>query len=219
MRSGRVGRLVEGRAPAVGVARCGSWCRLVRFEVGREGRHVRPAEARGWTPRFFVRLGLHRPCGTVRDPGVVPASVCVPAGQPGAGNPHARLERGSDRNRRRHASSERKVPTIAAGAAPGTTRAHAANHGRHAHGLMVLAAREVRAMRFTACPSTAPPGGRRRARRTGSACGGWGSRRRLRASRRRPRRIRCGRTRCSGFARSAIRPRWPPPDRGGRVTG
>ena len=51
------------------------WRRLVRFMVGRKGRHLRPGEARGWTPEFFYRLGLHRLRGTVRYPGVVHASV------------------------------------------------------------------------------------------------------------------------------------------------
>jgi RNA-directed DNA polymerase len=51
------------------------WRRLVRFMVGRKGRHLRPGEARGWTPEFFYRLGLHRFRGTVRYPGVVHASV------------------------------------------------------------------------------------------------------------------------------------------------
>lgn len=51
------------------------WRRLVRFMVGRKGRHLRSGEARGWTPEFFYRLGLHRFRGTVRYPGVVHASV------------------------------------------------------------------------------------------------------------------------------------------------
>ena len=46
-----------------------AWWRLCRFLVKRKGRHLRPGQARVWTPDFFVKQhGLHRLRGTVRYP-------------------------------------------------------------------------------------------------------------------------------------------------------
>lgn len=45
------------------------WRRLMRFQVRRKGRHLKPGEARAWTQDFFVEHhGLHRLRGTVRYP-------------------------------------------------------------------------------------------------------------------------------------------------------
>lgn len=46
------------------------WRRLMRFQVRRKGRHLRPGEAQIWTEDFFVEHhGLHRLRGTVAYPG------------------------------------------------------------------------------------------------------------------------------------------------------
>ena len=46
------------------------WRRLMRFQVRRKGRHLKPGEARAWTQDFFVEHhSLHRLRGTVRYPG------------------------------------------------------------------------------------------------------------------------------------------------------
>jgi group II intron reverse transcriptase/maturase len=45
-----------------------SW-RLKRMRIKRKGRHLKPGEARRWTPDYFVGLGLHRLRGTVQYPG------------------------------------------------------------------------------------------------------------------------------------------------------
>jgi RNA-directed DNA polymerase len=42
--------------------------RLRRFLVKRQGRNLRPGQARGWTENWFNRLGLHRLRGTIRYP-------------------------------------------------------------------------------------------------------------------------------------------------------
>lgn len=44
-----------------------SW-RLKRMRIKRKGRHLKPGEARRWTPNYFVGLGLHRLRGTVAYP-------------------------------------------------------------------------------------------------------------------------------------------------------
>lgn len=44
-----------------------SW-RLKRMRIKRKGRHLKPGEARRWTPNYFVGLGLHRLGGTVKYP-------------------------------------------------------------------------------------------------------------------------------------------------------
>lgn len=46
------------------------WRRLRSFLVKRQGRHLRPGDARRWTEDFFVdHHGLHRLRGTIRYPG------------------------------------------------------------------------------------------------------------------------------------------------------
>jgi len=42
--------------------------RLKRMRIKRKGRHLKPGEARRWTPDYFVGLGLHRLRGTVVYP-------------------------------------------------------------------------------------------------------------------------------------------------------
>ena len=42
--------------------------RLKRLRVQRKGRHLKPDEARRWTPSYFYALGLHRLGGTVGYP-------------------------------------------------------------------------------------------------------------------------------------------------------
>ncbi len=49
------------------VDRYAAW-RLKRLRVQRKGRHLKPGDARRWTPRYFYALGLHRLLGTVAYP-------------------------------------------------------------------------------------------------------------------------------------------------------
>lgn len=42
--------------------------RLKRLRVSRKGRHLKPGEARRWTPDYFYALGLHRLLGTIVYP-------------------------------------------------------------------------------------------------------------------------------------------------------
>jgi group II intron reverse transcriptase/maturase len=42
--------------------------RLKRLRISRKGRHLKPGEARRWTPHYFYALGLHRLLGTVAYP-------------------------------------------------------------------------------------------------------------------------------------------------------
>jgi RNA-directed DNA polymerase len=42
--------------------------RLQRLRVSRKGRHLKPGEARRWTPDYFYALGLHRLLGTIAYP-------------------------------------------------------------------------------------------------------------------------------------------------------
>jgi group II intron reverse transcriptase/maturase len=42
--------------------------RLQRLRVHRKGRHLKPGEARRWTPSYFYALGLHRLLGTIAYP-------------------------------------------------------------------------------------------------------------------------------------------------------
>jgi group II intron reverse transcriptase/maturase len=45
------------------------WRRLLRFQIRRKGRHLKPGEVRSWTTDFFVdHHGLHRLRGTVAYP-------------------------------------------------------------------------------------------------------------------------------------------------------
>jgi hypothetical protein len=44
-----------------------SW-RLKRMRIKRKGRHLRPGEARRWTPNYFIGFGLYRLLGTVKYP-------------------------------------------------------------------------------------------------------------------------------------------------------
>jgi hypothetical protein len=68
--------------------------RLYRFQVKRAGRNLRAGRAAQWTPQWFWGQGLHRLQGTVRYP-----KPCVlhekTIGEPDAGKPHVRFERGS----------------------------------------------------------------------------------------------------------------------------
>jgi group II intron reverse transcriptase/maturase len=68
--------------------------RLHRFLVKRAGRNLRPGRATQWTQEWFWGQGLHRLRGTVRYP-----KPCVlhekTIGEPDAGKPHVRFERGS----------------------------------------------------------------------------------------------------------------------------
>jgi len=42
--------------------------RLKRLRISRKGRHLKPGEARRWTPASFYALGLHRLLGTIAYP-------------------------------------------------------------------------------------------------------------------------------------------------------
>jgi group II intron reverse transcriptase/maturase len=42
--------------------------RLKRLRISRKGRHLKPGEARRWTPHYFYALGLHRLLGTIAYP-------------------------------------------------------------------------------------------------------------------------------------------------------
>jgi len=68
--------------------------RLRRFLVRRAGRNLRAGRAAQWTQEWFWGHGLHRLRGTVRYP-----KPCVlhekTIGEPDAGKPHVRFERGS----------------------------------------------------------------------------------------------------------------------------
>ncbi len=68
--------------------------RLRRFLVKRAGRNLRAGRAAQWTSEWFWGQGLHRLRGTVRYP-----KPCVlhekTIGEPDAGKPHVRIERGS----------------------------------------------------------------------------------------------------------------------------
>jgi len=68
--------------------------RLRRFLVKRAGRNLRPGRAAQWTQEWLWGQGLHRLRGTVRYP-----KPCVlhekAIGEPDAGKPHVRFERGS----------------------------------------------------------------------------------------------------------------------------
>jgi Group II intron, maturase-specific domain len=68
--------------------------RLRRLMVSRHGRNLRARQAERWTRQWFEGRGLYRLSGTVRYPGSrnhVPKTV----GEPCAGEPHARIERGT----------------------------------------------------------------------------------------------------------------------------
>ncbi len=68
--------------------------RLRRFLVKRAGRNLRAGRSAQWTNEWFWGHGLHRLRGTVRYP-----KPCVlhekTIGEPDAGEPHVRFERGS----------------------------------------------------------------------------------------------------------------------------
>jgi hypothetical protein len=45
--------------------------RLERMRIARKGGHLKPGEARHWTPDYFYGLGLYRLLGTVAYPEAV----------------------------------------------------------------------------------------------------------------------------------------------------
>ncbi|HYW31010.1 MAG TPA: group II intron reverse transcriptase/maturase, partial [Gemmatimonas sp.] len=51
----------------IDVDRYVAW-RLKRMRIKRKGRHLRPGEARRWTPDYFYALGLHKLSGSVAYP-------------------------------------------------------------------------------------------------------------------------------------------------------